>query len=501
MDTALKKNIYEHLAPVWTGSFSRDFTTESIVPDAMPDVASVVDAEGIVTLRSKETEAGAVTLAASVSASVMYMPEGDGPMQSLSVTVPVELRADAPGADTDCRTVARLRVRALDARTVNSRKLSVRVDVDWDIAVYQKRSLELAAALEQDDGSVHILPRSAPMVTVADVREKTFVVTDEYQLPAGCAGAERILSQRAEAVVEDVKYVSGKVVFRGRIRAGLIFVGREDGRIYAGRYETEFSQIMEVDAAAPEASAETTLMFTGAYFDLPDRADENGRVTAELHLVAQTVCRQSGEADYIADAYSNRTALIAQTEQVTLVSSVRPVFMRQTVTGSAELMGGPGEVLSVSAAVGGVTVEGETVKTAVGIRAVIGLEGGGYTTARCRLTAEFTTDIPAGTELKNVTVTAQDVFCAAAGGGLDVRAALQMEAVAVTKTALSAVTALSEDAEAWADMPAAPSITLARVEPGADMWAVAKRYRSTVEAIAAANEGREAGLLLIPKAR
>ena len=56
METALKKDIYEHLAPVWSGSFSRDFTSESIVPDAMPDVASVIDADGVITLRSKETE-------------------------------------------------------------------------------------------------------------------------------------------------------------------------------------------------------------------------------------------------------------------------------------------------------------------------------------------------------------------------------------------------------------------------------------------------------------
>ena len=43
MDTALKKDIYEQLVPVWSGSFSRDFTAETIVPDAMPDMASVVE--------------------------------------------------------------------------------------------------------------------------------------------------------------------------------------------------------------------------------------------------------------------------------------------------------------------------------------------------------------------------------------------------------------------------------------------------------------------------
>ncbi len=499
MDMTLKKDIYEHMAPVWTGSFSRDLTAESIVPDTMPDAASVVDAEGVLTLRSKETETGAVVLAVSLSVSVMYMPEDGGAMESLSVVIPAELRADAPGADLDCQTVARARIRAIDARMVNSRKLSVRADVDCEAAVYQKRSLEIASGLADESGAVHILTRSAPMTVVSDVREKTFVVTDEYQLPAGCERVERILSQRVDASVEDVKYVSGKLVFRGRVRAALIYGGPE-GQITASRYETEYSQIMEVDTQAADVTGAVTLMLTGAYFDLPDR-QEDGRVRAEIHLVAQTVCRETREMTYIADLYSNRTVLTGQEEAVPVVSSAQSIFMRQTVTGAAELMGTAGEPLSVSASVGSLTVDGETVKTIVNVRAILRQEDGGFSAARCRLAAEFTTDAAAGTALQNVSVTVADVYCAVTGGGLDVRAVLQMEASAVRSRTISAVSGIVEDAQAWEALSPAPSLAMVRLEPGEDLWAVAKKYRSTVEAITAANGDRTCGLLLIPKAR
>ena len=500
MDTALKKDVYEYLAPVWAGSFSRDLTAESIVPDAMPDAAAVVDAEGIITLRSKDTDTGSVALSASLSVSVLYAPEGGGTLQSLTVSVPVDIRAETPGAEPDCRTVARMRLRSLDARMVNSRKLSVRADVECEAAVYQRRSLSLASELETPGAAVHILPRTVEMTGAADVREKTFIITDEYQLPAGCEHVERLLSQRVEASVEDVKYVTGKIVFRGRVRAALLY-GGEEGRLWAERYETEFSQIMEVEAQAEEAAGTVTLMFTGVYFDLPEGRDADGKVKAELHLVAQTVCRQQQQVRYIADLYSNRTALVGQTEDVTLTGAVQSVCMRQTVTGSAELLGGGGEVLCASASVGGVTVDANTVKTAVNVRAILRREDGQCNTARCRLTAEFTTDMAPGTRLQDVTVSAADVFCAPAGGGLDVRCVLQMDAVAVTETTVAAVCAVTEDEEAWKAAAAAPSVSLVRLEPGEDMWAVAKKYCSTVEAIKAANGDRTAGLLLIPKAR
>ena len=494
MDTALKKDVYEHLAPVWSGTFSRDFTTESIVPDAMPDAAAVIDAEGVITLRSKDTDTGSVALSASLSVSVLYAPEGEGALQSLAVVMPLDIRADTPGAGPDCRTVARMRLRALDARMVNSRKLSVRADVECEATVYQRQSLELASGLETENSAVHILPRTVTVTGASDVREKTFIVTDEYALPAGCDRVERVLSQRVEASVDDVKYVTGKAVFRGRVRASLLF-GGEDGQVWAERYETEWSQIMEVEAEGEEASGNVTLMFTGVYFDLPEGRDPDGKIKAELHLVAQTVCRQRRELGYIADLYSNRTALIGQTEDVRAVSAVQSVCMRQTVTGSA------GEVLCVGASVGSVTAEGQTVKTTVNVRAILRREDGAYSTARCRLAAEFTTDTAPGTRLQNVSVTAADVFCAPAGGGLDVRAVLQMDACAVTETTVAAVCAVAEDEQAFAEAAAAPSVSLVQIAPGTDMWAVAKKYRSTVEAIRACNGEKTAGLLLIPKAR
>ena len=500
MDTALKKDIYEHLAPIWSGSFSRDFTAESIVPDAMPDAAVVIDADGVITLRGKDTQTGAVVLSASLSVYVLYTPEGGGRLQSLAVTIPVEMRGDAPGAESDCRTVARMRLRALDARLVNSRKLSLRADIDCEATVYQRRSLTLASGLESENSAVHILPRTVAMAAAADVREKTFIITDEYPLPAGCQRAESILSQRVEATVEDVKYVTGKVVFRGRVRACLLY-GGEDGQTWAERYETEYSQIMEVDADGEEASGAVTLMFTGVYFDLPEQQQEDGRVKAELHLVAQTVCREQRQVPYIADLYSNRTALIGQTEDVNIVSSVQSVLMRQTVTGSAELLGGAGEVLTASASVGNVTAEGQSIKTWVNVHIILRAEDGGFSAARCRLNAEFTTDTAPGTRLQNVCVTPADIYCAPAGSGLDVRVTLQMEAAAVTEVTVAAVADVTEDEQAWQAAAAAPSVSLVRIGPGEDMWAVAKKYRSTVEAIRAANGERMTGLLLIPKAR
>lgn len=498
MEWSLKKDIYEELAAIWTGSTVKEFSLDCVVPDTMPDVASVVDAEGIILLRSKDVETGGVSLTSSIAATVMYIPEDGGILRCLSAAIPVELRFDVPEIDTDCRVVAGMRVRAIDARMVNSRKISLRADVEGEIRCYRKTETEIASGLE--DSAVHTLNRTLSFVRTADVREKTFVITDDYSLPIGMSHLDSILSQRGEVTVEDAKFVSGKVVFRGRVKAGLLLAGEEPGQILSARYETEFSQIMEVDASG-DVEPEVSLMFTGVYFDLPDREDENGRISAEIHMAAQCVCRQRAEMSYIADLYSNQASLIPEMNRMRLVGSVHPVSMRQTVAGRVEPFVGNGEMISLSGAIGVIATDGNTVKTTVNIRLVSRSDEGQYLLSRCRLSAEFTAELPEEAELENIRVSVAEVYYTASGSGTDIRAALQLDALAYLPQTIEYVSSVAEDEASWEREKETPSITLVRAEPGMDMWKLAKRYHSTVEAIAAVNSEKEEGLLLIPKSR
>lgn len=500
METDLRKESYEYMSLVWSGCVGRECSEEYVVPDAMPDVGAITEAEAVLTLRSKDTVTNGMQLSAVLTVTVVYTPEEGGALRSLELTLPADIRADAPGVDETCSAVVRLRARSVEARAINSRKIAVRGDVEADLRCYRRGVTEIAAGLAAEDAPAHILAGAAEVVEVTDVREKTFAVTDEYAFPAECAGTEEILTRRVEAITEDVQYVSGKAVFHGRIRSELLFSDPMSGAVSVGRYETEFSQIMEVGDAGMETLPEITLFFTGVYFDLPERDRESGRIAAELHLGAQCICREKKEIHYIADIYSNRTELVPATETLRCVREIRPASVRQTVAGRAEPITGEAEILRTAASVGGITLEDGTVKTTVNIRVLYRRTDGQYDCARCRLAADFTMpELKEEAKLENITVTVSDVYSVGSGG--DVRAVLQMDASVIEPGTLVCVSAVDEDAAAWEARERTPSLTLLRVPAQADLWPIARQYHSTVEAIEAVNAGRKEGLLLVPKGR
>ena len=500
MDTSLKTNTIEFFSPVWQGTTVREVTEEVVVPDTMEDVGVILDTSGILTMQGKETLQDSVQLSAALAVTVLYAPENGTGLRGIDLTLPADIRMEASGVDMDCRTFSAVRMRAVEARLINSRKIHVRAELEADVTCFRSDCLRIAAGMETEDVPVHLRCENVDAVLVSDVREKTFALTDEYTFPAALGSDLRVLSRRAQIVTEDVKCVGGKVLFRGRVRSELMFADRETENCAVGQYETEFSQIMEIGADGDDSMPEVRLFLTGAYYDMPEFGRDS-RIQAELHLAVQCVCRAHRPIQYIADLYSNRTELAAQRTSLRLVCGISQVVMRQTVADRIEGAARDAEMLQSTATVGPVILEDGAVQTTVNVRLVYGGTNGEYSVSQGRLSAEFTLPESASPVkgLRDAEVTVTDIYCVPGTG--DVRVSLRLDAVAEEETEISCVTAVEEDAEAWAKRERTPSVALLRVPEGADLWTVAQRYHSTVEDILRVNEGRSEGMLLIPKGR
>jgi FOG: LysM repeat len=98
-----------------------------------------------------------------------------------------------------------------------------------------------------------------------------------------------------------------------------------------------------------------------------------------------------------------------------------------------------------------------------------------------------------------------DVIASPSTGGIDVRVNVDFLITATKPQWIRTITNLSYDETSARDLSTIPSVTVKRITPEETLWALAKRYNSTLGLIAEANglEGEpEIGqLVLIPKRR
>ena len=147
MEMELKRVTLEGYRSVTQVMFHQEETLESIVPDACPDIARIVSASAKVFLKDKELGEGTLRLNGTAKVTVLYIPEGEELPRSLEVAIPIQCTQDDPRFHAGCPILADLQAPSADARTINPRKILVRVNVSVWAAAYEKECRELSADL------------------------------------------------------------------------------------------------------------------------------------------------------------------------------------------------------------------------------------------------------------------------------------------------------------------------------------------------------------------
>ncbi|MCL2589204.1 MAG: DUF3794 domain-containing protein, partial [Oscillospiraceae bacterium] len=311
MEAKLKTESIEYLRTVLDTSFTQEEASEAIVPDAYPDLETIVDVEGNITLRSKEAGAGRIVASGAVAVSVVYQPEGEEGLRSLELTVPFTAGYDWAEVTDSTETTIMVRLGSIDARMINSRKVLVRADILVEARGYEPAHMSCTSELEHEAGTgLHVRREEIAQNFVSQVREKTFVLADELPLPSGRPPIGQILKSRIRLDCDEVKNVGAKLIFKGEAKIHLMYTAQNTMEPHVLDITAGFSQIMELEGEGENASYDLSLMLTNVY--LESGVAENGAIGLELHMVAQAVEKRTRMIHYISDVYSTHFDLDTQ---------------------------------------------------------------------------------------------------------------------------------------------------------------------------------------------
>lgn len=496
MDAALKKRSISKYSKVFSIEFTGGSSSEAVVPDVLPDIADIVFSSGAVLLRSKTTEDGKVSLSASIAASVVYSPENDTGLNCLHLALPFEAEAEDPDIIAECRTVAELKLASIDARMINTRKVSVHAEVLISIACYSPDAMELAEDVEAPpEAGLHVKKQNTVFSVISDVREKTFVITDEYAPPAGTGAVREILFPVSSVRVDDVKALGNKLVLRGVCQTRMLCVCGDDRIPQQLSFSTNFSQMLEMDSIGSEPDVSAGIMLTAAYYEPSVSAEPQDTISMELHLVAQVVCSRTESAELIYDMYSNRCdcSFEHRSDEFSAVVRRQPLraVMRaavRTPVPASEIVFTDARVTSLSGGSVGASIAGIYIDEE-------GLYRGIKSSAAAEVEAEFDKDMSLHADSAFIS----EIFASTTADGIEFRIPAEADTVITRAQTVITPEALRLAEKAEEELP--PSVVLVPAADDADMWQLAKRYRSTPELIERANAvcGGEPAMLLIPR--
>ena len=473
------------LERVLTQSFPGEQTIDVIIPDSYPDVDRILDAFGTLVVEEHRHLPGGMSLSGTVQGGVLFMGE-DGDLHKLSVRVPFSVKKEWNEETENGILSYRCRLQSVDARTVNSRKLLIRVGFHWGFELYRPCGWKVKYFQEPSE-RLQLRQVEYPLRIPTATGEKTFTMNEELELPGTYPAIATVLKACSQVQIVDQKAVGNKGVFKMEV---LLHVLYEDpqGKLCTYDWRIPLSQYGDLNSETQDGELQTTVHMTE--FDLePDSQVESHRLFLRIGFHCRSLAYETRSVKLIEDAYCTDGILEPQWQQW----QCRPLLDSQTLHGTARWTGE--EAMGTAVDLWAWPEEGQLrwqgdhvdIKIPVVCSMLFYDEEGNLRSKQARSAME--TEIPLGETgecvLRDVMCT--EVYSNMSSGTPEIRIPVQFYADSFGNQCLRSLRG-GELLPLPASAERKPSAILRRTEGEEELWDIAKSYRTPVKAIQDAND-------------
>ena len=498
MEISLKKQKLNYYSRELSFEYQFEETMELVVSDSLPDVVSVVNADGCVFLRGKEIDEGKLTINGSVNCFVLYYSEGEKKLMRMPVQIPFSSERESAAIHSESSALVKLSLASLEARIINSRKLLMRAEILVSADIFRQEELETPYETEGEP-CLEIMKEKRTLSHISSVGEQVFEINERLSLPLRSGESlEKLLKYRVTLQCGDVSVSSDKLVVKGSADIDVLYETGE-GSVSSAEMSVPFTEICSMEQAAEEPTVYAFAVPTGVYFD---EEAEGGELGMELSAVLQWICCAQSETEYISDAYSIGSKLNDEYEALS--------FKRY------ELSAEKGEKCSViiqdSAAKslselfvrqGKHRTDGNDFVWKMTATALYETENGEMKASSEAFEIRYTAPVEEfDARLADIALTPKIT-----AEGIELQAVPEFEIIKCEALELNIPLSLEISDDAEENYSEYPSLTVLRADGQTRLWNIAKRFNTSVGAILEANPELEGGepqrgdLLLITRGK
>lgn len=496
MELPFEKTVCRHWRQKLYTLVNQEETQELKLPESMPDVGRIIASWGQTVLRGKDWRTSGAGISGGVLIWLLYAPEGGGPLQRLESWIPFQTRVDFADSGEDGTLRVECVLRNVDARNVSGRKIMLRAGIGLLVQALEPAQTEIPVPQELPE-DVEQLTRSYPVNLIRESEEKSFLMDEDLELPAGIPEPEKLIYYRLDPEILEEKVMGSKAVFRGVGKLHMLYQDSEQ-RLCCHDAEIPFAQYVDLEGEyGNDASVSTLCAVTSLELEMP----LEGGLRLKCGITAQYVIEDVMMVEMLEDAYSPCREVQLERQEVTLPAWVdrRQELFSLSQSFPAEDSLVVDQVFNPDLPVitrqpGGATMEyGGTFQT------VVQMSDGSYAgkTFHDTQSAEWKTEcatipfsIPRGT-----------ATCRKEGPNWRTDTQVVADLRSLCETPMELVSAM-EIGETGTPDPERPSVIIRRMGDRESLWELAKDCGSTVSAIRRLNqlegEPAEEQLLLIP---
>ncbi|MDR2753801.1 MAG: DUF3794 domain-containing protein, partial [Oscillospiraceae bacterium] len=485
------------LETVFDGKLEQAVDGDITLPEYYPDILRVLKITVLPAVHAVQAAGERVTVDGSALVNVLYAAE-DGTLQSYEQSYPFSRAADIPGLAEGAALTATAKTEFANGRAVSQRRLDIHGMLRIGLRVCRRQADSVLTGV--NGGGMQSQGGTVRLSSLEALQSLTFPLSEVIEVEAGAPPADQILLRRATAIPTEVKAIKNKLLVKGNLETNVIYRSRGSKEPVKVTHNMPISQILE--APGVSEATENALRLVVNSLEVTPKADAGGAARL-FEIAARIGAEVKGfapvELPVVQDAYSTRGGVTLESRRLDtrqLIESFRETFAAKE---SFEIAGGlesvqllTGELLPPE-----ITIKDDALHAAGKVKLhVIYQDKEGqlrstdlempYALRRARKRAGEQPHADVCLELLQLQESV-------GGGSLEVRAELAASGEIYALESRRVVGAVNHDESE--EPPQRSPLTIYFSQIGESLWDIAKRYRTTVDAIRRENElGGEAAL-------
>lgn len=490
MEAELTKKLMRTAYP--SASITAEILSEgdTIVPDSKPDIGEILLCEGRCFADKTELQKDRIIVNGTSVFTILYKPEGESTVKSISASFPFNHIAVSEGITADDKPMLTLNMVESECTLINSRKLSLKGVISLSLTAYSELSFPVCTDISVPETETK--KETVVSSALGSCLRSSFTVTDSVPLKENGEAFGELLLSRVEIKETNLKLVTGKAVIKGSLSVSHLY-SDSDGEIEYMSHEIPFTEICDAPDISEDMDSELYLS-PGNYTSSKVKDNEtmndvisfSGEICVSLiafSTIAETVITDAflpGATSHLTTAPYKKSEIIGKlTDSLTLKESAQlPIDMPP--------MDKICPVYSYISAEKAEPTNGRILFTGTVTTVITYISGGIIASFKKESDFQKEFDCPSGdffiTSSARVSHTDYNFINQAKA---DIRLILELCVTLRQNTedfpSLSSLEITEEATEK------SPSIVIYFVKSGDSFWSIAKRYKTTVEKILFAN--------------
>lgn len=287
----------------YEGSLEQPVESDVLLPDYCPDIVKILRCFCTPKITGTQVLGDKLSVDLSCLLRVYYLGADKNIRcieQKMPFTKTGDLKVQTPNpiVETSCKADY------VNCRAVNQRRFEIRCAVTIDCRIFSRSSSEVVCGAEGCGIQLKSTPCQVTEIC-ADI-SRQFSLHEDLQLSSQKPGVQSIIRQDCCCRISDYKVISGKVIVKGELLIHLLYQPEtEDSSPEIMEYSLPVSQIVDVEGVDENSVCEVALcVVSGEFTPKVDLEGESRLLAMDCTLTARVRAHRRQDLQLITDCYS-----------------------------------------------------------------------------------------------------------------------------------------------------------------------------------------------------